>query len=132
VTLYRWAAGEGVERDVVTLTSVLVENEHGPTLNPGEPEQAAVHATLAAVICGQLVRLIEHGVLELHGPGVAAIDASSIGGATGHHLHAVLMAVTPEVFVRLTPLGRWAMTDVLVQEGALASQQEPVARAEIL
>lgn len=117
---------------VVTLTSVLVENEHGPTLNPGEPEQAAVHATLAAVICGQLARLVEYGVLELHGPGVAAIDTSSIGGATGHHLHAVLMAVTPEVFVCLTPLGRWAMTDVLVQEGALTSQQEPVARAEIL
>jgi hypothetical protein len=132
VTLYRWAGGEGVERDVVTLTSVLVENEHGPAPDPAEPGQAAIHATLAAVICGQLARLVEHGVLELHGPGVAAIDTSPIGGATGHHSHAVLMAVTPEVFVRLTPLGRWAMTDVLVQEGALAPQQEPAARAEIL
>lgn len=120
VTLYRCAGGEELERDVMTLTSVLVENTYGTMLDPAEPELAMAHATFAAVICGQLVRLVEHGVLELHGPGVAAIDTSSIGGATGHHLRAVLMAVTPEVFVRLTPLGRWAMNDVLVQEGALA------------
>jgi hypothetical protein len=122
VTLYRWAGGEGDERDVMTMTSVLVENTYGTTLDSAKPEQAAVHATFAVVICGQLVRLVEHGVLELHGLGVAAIDTSSIGGAAGHHLHAVLMAVTPEVLVRLTPLGRWAMADVLIQEGALAPQ----------
>jgi hypothetical protein len=114
VMAYRWAGGDREERDVRTLTSSFTGWAPPPTAEFG-----AVEVVLASLVCDQLLQLLDHGVVELHGPGLD-VTPPLIPGATLRQRQAMRMATTPGIFVRLTPLGRWAVHEVLCQEGAEA------------
>jgi len=85
-----------------------------------EAEEEVADAAVRVALCLPLDRLIEHGALEISGPGLAELATAAKLTARGLPMRTVLLASSDQVSIRLTPLGRWAMRETLLEEGAQA------------
>jgi hypothetical protein len=83
-------------------------------------EEEVLEAALRVGLCLPLDRLTEHGVVELSAPDLGGFPVSSGFETHGLPLRTFVMASSDQVWIRLTPLGRWAMREALNAEGAEA------------
>lgn len=132
-SLYRSASGDQ-DQQVDDLISPHVQ-EHLERLIPApedddedeeeEEEKEMAITALKLRMCLSLDRLIEHGVLELSGPGLAELDAVSQPETQGLPMRAILMGTSDQLRLRLTPLGRWGIRESLRADGAEAPASNP-------
>jgi hypothetical protein len=120
VALYRGAAlDEDWQLDDL-LAPALEESLGRSTEALLTEDEEMAGAALRIALCTSLERLVQHGALEVSGPGLAESATLLTRVPLGLTVRAFLMAGRPGIRVRLTPLGRWAIREELRAEGAEA------------
>jgi hypothetical protein len=121
VALYRSAALDQDEL-VFDLISPPVEKLLGSSglALRGEDETELVEASLRFALCLPLDQLIDHGALQLSGPGSSELETAPKRTGGGLPTRVVVMASSSRIRTRLTPLGRWGLREALLAEGAEA------------
>lgn len=122
VSLYH-AAALDTDQHVAALISPHVEELLGhprADLRDEAEEEEVAGAAVRVALCLPLDRLIEHQALEISDPALAELATAAKFTAGGLPMRTALLASSDRVRVRLTPLGRWAIREALLAEGAEA------------
>jgi hypothetical protein len=90
-------------------------------------EAELVDVSLRFVLALPLGQLIEHGALQLRGPGSESLATAPRAATGGLTVRTVLLASSDRIRTLLTPLGRWAMREALLAEGAEVPAAELLA-----
>jgi hypothetical protein len=119
VSLYHTAALV-TDKPVAALIWPHVEEllGHRPTGLMDDGEEEMVDVAVRVALCLTLDRLIDHGTLEITGLRPTEQEAAAELTPSGLPMRAVLLAGSDQASIRLTALGRWAMREVLLAEGA--------------
>jgi hypothetical protein len=121
VDLYRSAALDQDDLVIDLIAPHLDRMQEGSRLERLDVDEAELlDVSLRFALCLPLEKLVDHGALQLSGPGSQELVTAPRFTALGLPTRTVELAASSGIQTRLTPLGLWAMREALLAEGAEA------------